>query len=138
MFHNDTAETNIACNDSELTTGFDGFRYIAIDNTTIAKGTQNQSATLTDDFQSEVTAWSRVGATPTFTAATGTTGTIVSITSGSVGITDTIGSTNVTKSALMDDSSVGSDVAGAIINILNGVSVNDGDSLTVTWTITVG
>lgn len=139
LFHNDTAETNIACNDSELTSGFDGFRYIAIDNTTDVSGTLDSSATLASDFTSEVTAWSRVAASPTFTPASGTSGTQVSLTSGSVSIDDTFGSTNVTRSALMDDSSVGgSDVAAAIINIPDGVSVSDGDSLTVSWTVTVG
>ena len=138
LFHNNTAETNIACNDSELTSGFTGFRYIALDNTTSVSGLLDSSATLASAFAGEVTGWSRVAATPTFNPASGVTGTIVAIESGSVLITDAIGSTNVTRSALMDDVTVGSDHAAAIINIPNGVSVATGDSLAVNWQVTVG
>lgn len=138
LFHNDTAQTNIACNDSELTNGFTGFRFVALDNTTGVSGLLDSSATLAGQFTNEVTGWTRATATPTFTPASGTTGTIVAIQSGSVAITDAIGTTNVTRSALMDDVSVGTDHAAAIINIPNGVSVAAGDSLAVNWQVTVG
>jgi len=139
LFNNATAEpSNNNCKDSQLTSGFTGFRYIAIDNTTTVSGLLDSSASLASAFTNEVTGWSRVAATPSYTAATGTTGTIVAIQSGSVGITASIGSTNVTRSALMDDASVGSDHAAAIINIPNGVSVATGDSLAVNWQVTVG
>jgi len=139
LFHNNTADTDIACNDSEQTTGTDGFRHIAIGNTTGVQGTLDQTATRASQFPSanEITEgnW-RVAATPDFAAATGSTGTTVTISSGAQTIDDTVGSTNVTRSALFD-AATGDNVA-AIINIPGGVSVNDGDSLTVTWTITVG
>lgn len=139
LFNNATAEpTNNNCKDSQLSSSFTGFRYIAIDNSTNVNGLLDSSASLGVEFTNEVTGWSRVAATPSYTAATGTTGTIVAIQSGSVGITDSIGSTNVTRSALLDDASVGSDHAAAIINIPNGVSVTTGDSLAVNWQVTVG
>jgi hypothetical protein len=137
LFDNATAEpSNNNCKDSQLSSGFTGFRFIALDNTTNVNGLLDSSATLAGQFTNEVTGWSRVGATPSYTAATGTTGTIVDIESGSVGIDDAIGSTNVTRSALMDASS--GSVAAAIINIPNGVSVATGDSLAVNWQVTVG
>ena len=147
LFHNDTADTDGACNDDELVNGFDGFRYIGINNASSVEGvlTSTTAATLNtvEWYETEVngTNW-RATATPNFAAASGSTGAVVTIDSGSQSIGGDIGSTNITRSALFEDATQGTasanDAAAAIINIPNGVSVNDGDSLTVTWTVTVG
>lgn len=139
LFNNATANpAGNNCGDTSLTSGFTGFRFIGINNATGVNGVLDSSAALSTFTTGEMTAWTRPTSTPTYTAATGTTGTIVSITSGAVSIGSTIGSTNVTRSALLDDVTSGTDHAAAIINIPNGVSVASGDTLTVNWSVTVG
>ena len=137
LFHNDTASATINCKDGDLTTGFDGFRYVALSNSSGINGLLDSDATLGSDFVLQMTgALTATAQTPVFTAASGAGGTtLVSISKASVSIDDTIGSTNVTQSALLD--AVAGNAA-AIINIPNGVSIDDGDTLTVTWTINVG
>jgi len=140
MFDNRTAITGtLNCKDTDLSASYSGFHFVALSNTTVISGTLDSSATLTN-FADEMTggATARSDVTPTFTAATGTTAAQVEISFASIAITDAVGSTNVTQSALLDDGTIGTDHAAAIINIPNGVSVDTGDTLTVTWTIDVG
>jgi len=130
LFKNGTAAGNCT-----LSTGFTGFRYMAIGNgtDTIAVGNSALSTTSGDEV-------AKSGALePTFTAAASNSDKARIALSNAFSIDDSIGSTTIRDSGLFDASGAKTGNMFAILNIPNsGVAVQDGDTLTVNWTIDIG
>jgi len=123
--------TNNICTPSS---GYSGFRYIAIGNGT-AGATVDDTVLSTAGGGGEVLRSSAVE--PGFTQATSNSNIAEVTLSNAFTITDTQGTTTITESGLFDTTSGGN--MFAIVNIPNsGVSVGDGDTLTVNWTVSIG
>lgn len=130
MFKNGTAAGNCT-----LSTGFTGFRYMAIGN-----GTANEVVTasaLSTSGGDEVAKSAALD--PTFTAASSNSNKARIVLSNAFSIDDSIGSTTIKDSGLFDASGAKTGNMFAVLAIPNsGVAVQDGDTLTVNWTIDIG
>ena len=130
MFKNGTAAGNCT-----LSNGFTGFRYMAIGN-----GTANEVVTATALSTSGGDEVAKSGALePTFTAASSNSNKARIALSNAFSIDDSIGSTTIKDSGLFDASGAKTGNMFAVLAIPNsGVAVQDGDTLTVNWTIDIG
>ena len=127
IFKNGTA------NSCSLSASYTGFRYMAIGNGTDTVGVTNTALSTTSG--QEVARSSALE--PTFTAASSNSNKARAALSNAFSIDDGIGSTTIRDSGLFDANSGGN--IFAILNIPNsGVAVQDGDTLTVNWTVDIG